>query len=230
MTGSATRVGPLLSFMDVGTATAHYGFEPSLSFDVYAGQVVSLDVPERLGVTITRMVRGEVEPTSGTVFLLGRDVTTIGVAEMRRAFASTVCTLPSFPRVDDSMSVGEWLMQKLLLKGLKASAASQEVDKVLADAGRETLATRYPAELSPTEVRWTSLLHTLIARPRLVIAESEAFGADPRTAAPMVNHTRGWCTRSRSAVLWPTHWLRGACMATRMLVYSAGRCVDADEE
>lgn len=230
VTGSATRVGPLLSFVDVGTATAYYGFEASLSFDVFAGQVVSVDVPERLGVAITRMVRGEVEPTTGTVFLLGRDVSTMDRVEMQRTFASTVSTLPSFPRIDDSMSVREWLMQRLLLRGMRAALAAQEVEEALVNAGRVTLGDRYPAELSPTEIRWTSLLHSLIGRPRLVIAESEAFGADPRTATAMVSHTRDWCMQSRSAVIWPTHWLRGACMATRMLVYSAGRCVDADED
>ncbi|MBX7161789.1 MAG: hypothetical protein K1X95_15995 [Acidimicrobiia bacterium] len=223
-------MGPLLSFIDVGTGSAYYGFEASLSFDVYAGQVVSLDVPERLGVTIARMVRGEVEPTTGSAFLLGRDITTMGPAEIRRAHSSTVATLPSFPRVDDSMSVREWLMQKLLLRGLRPTAAAREVVRALSGAGREDLGIRYPAELSATEIRWTSLLHTLIGEPRLVVAESEAFGTDPRSAAAMIGYARDWCTRTRSAVLWPTHWLRGACMATRMLVYSAGRCVDADED
>lgn len=72
MAGSATLVGPLQSFRDVGTGAAYHGFEASLTFDVPAGQVVSVDVPERLGVAITRMARGDVHPSTGTVLLLGR--------------------------------------------------------------------------------------------------------------------------------------------------------------
>lgn len=44
MAGSVARVGPLLSFVEVGMERAYYGYEPSLTFDVYAGQVVSVDV------------------------------------------------------------------------------------------------------------------------------------------------------------------------------------------
>lgn len=128
------------------------------------------------------------------------------------------------------MTVRERLMQKLLLEGHRGSRAAREVEAVLARSGREAIAARYPAELSPTEVRWTSLLHTLIGDPRVVIAESEAFGTDPRTASAMVGFARRWCSKFQTGFLWPTHWLRGACMATRMLVYAAGRCVDADED
>lgn len=229
MGDAGTRVGPLLSFTEVGTERKYFGFDVSITFDLYGGQVLAIDVPERLALSMVRMCRRDVAPARGAIFLLGRDLATFGTTEFGKILSSTIATVPTFPRIDDSMTVREWLVQRLLLRGMRSARAAGEVDALLAWAGKEPFAGCYPADLSPTEVRWVSMMDALVSRPRLIIVESEAFGADPGSACGMIRALEDWCRSSGAAAFWPTSWLRGACMAGRMLVYSSGSCVDADE-
>lgn len=226
---AATRVGPVLSFAEVGTERKYFGFDVSLSFDLYCGQVLAIDVPERLALSLVRMTRREVSPARGEIFLLGRNLTTFGRTEFTRILADTLATVPTFPRIDDSMTVREWLTHRLLLRGMRVARAGDEVDDLLDWAGKRSFASCFPADLSPTEIRWVSMLNVMVSRPRLLLVEPEAFGTDPAAASGMIRALGDWCHSSGASALWPTSWLRGACMADRMLVYASGRCVDADE-
>jgi spermidine/putrescine transport system ATP-binding protein len=135
------------------------------------GEFFSLLGPSGCGKTTTmRMIAGFEEPTGGTVFLDGRDVT--GVSPNKRDVNMVFQSYALFPHLSTYQNVAFGLERKKVAKAEVRSRVGEELERVglAAEAGRK------PAQLSGGQQQRVALARALVNLPKVLLLD-EPLGA-----------------------------------------------------
>ena len=194
----------------------------SLDLAVPAGELVTLVGPSGSGKsTILRMVNRLVEPTSGRVFLGGRDVTDVDPVRLRRGIGYVIQRVGLFPHLTVGANVAT-VPQLLGWDGARVRARSGEMLELV---GLEpaTYAARYPHELSGGQQQRVGVARALAADPPVLLMD-EPFGAvDPIARDHLQGEFRRIQRELGTTVLFVTHDVDEAVrLADRVVVLSQG--------
>lgn len=194
-----------------------------ISFEVAAGELMVLLGPSGCGKTTTlKSINRLVEPTSGTVYLDGRDVRAGDAIALRRSVGYVFQGFGLFPHMTVAENVG--IVPGLL--GWPEDETRARVDELLDLVGlppREYGA-RFPKELSGGQQQRVGLARALAARPRVLLMD-EPFGAlDPVTRDALQLELRRIHEALGLTTVMVTHDMTEALLlADRILVMAKGR-------
>ena len=156
-----------------GTVAVH-----DLDLDVGAGEICVLVGPSGCGKTTTmRMINRLVEPTTGTISINGRDVTSTDVKGLRRGIGYVIQAIGLFPHQTVRTNVAT--VCKLL--GWDKTRTAARVDELLELVGLDpaVYGDRYPHQLSGGQRQRVGVARALAADPPVLLMD-EPFGAvDP---------------------------------------------------
>ncbi|MEU4311281.1 ABC transporter ATP-binding protein [Nocardia sp. NPDC024068] len=151
-----------------------------LNLDISRGEIVMLIGPSGCGKTTTlKMMNRLIEPTSGSIFVNGADVTTTDPTELRRSIGYVIQQVGLFPH----LRVGENVSAVLRLLKWPKNRITQRVDEMLDLVGLDPslYRDRFPKELSGGQKQRVGVARALAADP-LILLMDEPFGAvDPIT-------------------------------------------------
>jgi osmoprotectant transport system ATP-binding protein len=154
-----------------------------LTLHVEAGEVVALVGSSGSGKTTTlRMINRLIEPTTGTITVDGRDVSSLPAHELRRGIGYVIQQSGLFPHRTVLANVAT--VPRLLGwdKGRANSRATELLELVGLD---DTFADRYPAQLSGGQQQRVGVARALAADPPVLLMD-EPFGAvDPIVRAQL---------------------------------------------
>jgi osmoprotectant transport system ATP-binding protein len=156
-----------------GTVAVH-----ELSMTVQAGELVALVGPSGSGKSTTlRMVNRLIEPTSGRIWLDGRDVTNVDPVQLRRGIGYVIQRVGLFPHLTVADNVAT--VPKLLgWDGRRAATRTRELLE-LVGLEPDVHGRRYPHELSGGQQQRVGVARALAADPPVLLMD-EPFGAvDP---------------------------------------------------
>lgn len=150
-----------------------------ISLSVEAGEFVSLVGQSGAGKsTMIKLFTREELPTSGRIFVAGRDISELSRSE-----------LPSYRRkigiiFQDFRLLGQKTVAENISYALEVCGASNEdikrrVPKILELVGLEHRATNYPPELSGGEQQRVAIARALIHSPKILIADEPTGNLDP---------------------------------------------------
>lgn len=143
----------------------------SLTFE--AGTLNILLGPTLSGKTsLMRLMAGLDQPSSGTVFFGGRDVT--GVPVQKRHVAMVYQQFINYP----NLSVFENIASPLRITGVAAAEIKQRVAKVAALLKLENMLKRSPQELSGGQQQRTALARALVKEADLVLLDEPLANLD----------------------------------------------------
>jgi osmoprotectant transport system ATP-binding protein len=149
-----------------------------LSLDVPAGEIAVLVGPSGCGKTTTmRMVNRLVEPTSGSIFVGGEDVTRANPVKLRRGIGYVIQQVGLFPH----QTVGANVATVPRLLGWERRRSRSRVDELLELVGLDPARhrDRYPHQLSGGQRQRVGVARALAADPPVLLMD-EPFGAvDP---------------------------------------------------
>ncbi|MGH9115896.1 MAG: ABC transporter ATP-binding protein [Acidimicrobiales bacterium] len=194
----------------------------SLDLDVGAGELCMLVGPSGSGKTTTmRMINRLIEPTSGRIFLDGRDVTHVDAVELRRHIGYVIQHVGLFPHLTVADNIGT--VPRLL--GWDRTRVRLRTRELLQLVGLDPdrHARRYPAELSGGQRQRAGVARALAADPPVLLMD-EPFGAiDPITRARLQGEFLRLQHELRKTVVFVTHDVEEAvALGDRIAVLAEG--------
>jgi osmoprotectant transport system ATP-binding protein len=194
-----------------------------VSFEVGAGETCVLLGPSGCGKTTTlRMINRLVAPTSGKVFIEGRDTSAADPVELRRTIGYVIQQIGLFPNMTVAENIG--VVPRLLSwDRARMRRRAEELLAMLALDPAEFL-DRYPNELSGGQAQRVGVARALAADPPVLLMD-EPFGAvDPVNREVIQDEFLRMQKALRKTVLFVSHDIDEAVkMADRIAIFRAGR-------
>jgi spermidine/putrescine transport system ATP-binding protein len=142
-----------------------------ISLAIEPGQFFALLGPSGCGKTTTlRMIGGFEEPTSGSIYLGGKDV--VGLPPYKRDVNTVFQSYALFPH----LSIFENVAFGMRRQGLRGQQLSGRVQSILELVDLHGLETRKPRQLSGGQQQRVALARALVNKPRVLLLD-EPLGA-----------------------------------------------------
>jgi osmoprotectant transport system ATP-binding protein len=199
-----------------------------VTFEIFEGECVTFVGPSGCGKTTTvKLLNRLVEPTQGTIYLNGEDISSIDVIALRRNIGYVIQDVGLFPH----MTVAQNISLVPRLKGWSQMDQQKRTDELLTLVGLEPEAfrNRYPHQLSGGQKQRVGVARGLAADPPVILMD-EPFGAlDPITRAQLQEEFLRLHSTLRKTILFVTHDIDEAIkLGDRMAVMRNGRIVQFD--
>ena len=211
-----------------------------IGLQIHAGEVLGLVGESGSGKTTVGMallghVRRGGKVGGGAVNIDGRNLSTLGDAELRNLRGGVVSYIPQDPgtALNPALRIGTQLAEVL-----EAHASSWSEDE-RRERVRETLAEvalptdevflrRYPHQLSGGQQQRVAIAMAFANRPKVIVCDEPTTGLDVTTQARVLETVRDLCRGHQVAALYVTHDLAVVAeLADRVAVMYAGRIVES---
>src|SRR6476661_3371250 len=148
-----------------------------LSLSIAKGSVTVFVGPSGCGKTTSlRMINRMVEPTSGTITVDGRDVTSVPAAELRRSMGYVMQSAGLLPH----RSVLDNIATVPRLNGVSKPDARKRARELLDVVGlAPSLGGRYPSQLSGGQQQRVGVARALAADPPVLLMDEPFSAVDP---------------------------------------------------
>lgn len=187
--------------------TKRYGSEKSaamavkgVDFVIPKGSLTTILGPSGCGkTTILRMIAGLEMPTSGQIFIDGKEVTTLGPADRNVSLVFQSYAL--FPH----MSVIENVAYGLKMSNVPKAQAIQKAKATLQLVGLIGFDDRLPSELSGGQQQRVALARALVLEPAVLLFDEPLSNLDARLRREMREEIRSLQQRLNLTVAYVTH-------------------------
>lgn len=196
-----------------------------VSLAVDSGTIVGLEGPSGSGKsTVLHAVSGLLRPTSGTVELLGTDLTSLSDRARARTRHRHVGIVFQRFHLLPSLSARANVALPLVQSGVRRSKRRDRATRLLEQVGLGDRVTHLPGELSGGEQQRVALARALSTDPDVIVADEPTGELDTATGADVLELLTA-LGRER-AVLIASHDDDTLSIADRVVTLHDGRVVD----
>ena len=149
----------------------------TVSIEIRRGEIVGLLGPNGAGKTTTfYMITGMVKPTSGKVYINGRDISKF---PMYRRSRMGIGYLSQEPSVFRKLSVEDNIKAILETLGISRQERKQRLEGLLDELGLKKLRDNKAFTLSGGERRKVEITRALVTNPQYILLDEPFSGVDP---------------------------------------------------
>ncbi len=174
-----------------------------LMLDAVRDVSITLDPGRTLGIvgesgcgksTLSRMLVGTLTPTSGSIWVCGVELSTLGGVAQRNILRDVQMVFQSpYTSLDPRMRIGDIVREPLDIneRKLPLRARAERVIDMLERVGlNRSDAARYPHELSGGQQQRVGIARALVRRSRIVICDEPVSALDVSVQAQVINLLR----------------------------------------
>jgi len=196
-----------------------------ISLAVTEGEFFSLLGPSGCGKTTTlRMIGGFEEPTAGSIYLGGKDVT--DVPPYKRDVNTVFQSYALFPHLDVFNNVAYGLKRKKV----EAGETRKRVEEILVLVDLEGFGARRPNQLSGGQQQRVALARALVNRPQVLLLDEPLGALDLKLRKHMQLELKRIQQEVGITFIYVTHDQEEAMtMSNRLAVMNAGRMEQVGE-
>jgi putative ABC transport system ATP-binding protein len=195
-----------------------------VSFDVEAGDFVALMGPSGCGKSTLLHLCGAMDrPSSGTITLNERDLSSLGDDELTRVRREQVGFVFQFFNLLPTLTVSDNIALPCLLAGMKGEQADQRARTLAERVGIAHRLSHYPQQISGGEMQRAAIARALIHQPALLVADEPTGNLDSENGANVLALVAELNRELKVTVLLATHADDVAAAATRTIRMRDGR-------
>jgi putative ABC transport system ATP-binding protein len=197
-----------------------------VSLEVAPGEVVALYGPSGSGkTTLLMMVAMLLEPTSGSILIGERDISSLSEREASHFRLSQLGFIrQSFDLLPGVSTIDNAILK--LLKTMRWSEAQREVTPLLRSLGLGERLQHRSETLSMGERQRVMIARALSTRPRLLLADEPTGSLDTRRGREVLELLQGLCREREVAAVLVSHDPMAALYADRVFTLRDGKLSD----
>lgn len=205
------------------TGNQTYHVLKQISLAVYHGDVHLLMGPSGSGkTTLLSILGGILTPTSGTVNILGKDITTLSrqkLSQFRRQHIGFIFQgFNLFP----ALTAAENVQVAMKLKGIKPHRWDRIASTLLGHVGLGDKVNQYPHDLSGGQKQRVAIARALVGSPPIIMADEPTAALDSHSGHAVISLLRNLAKEGSSTVLMVTHDPRIKDVADRIAYLEDG--------
>ena len=217
----------MVVFDNVTKSFGNHTVISDLSLEIPRGQFTVLIGPSGCGKTTTlKMINRLIEPTRGTIYVDGQDITKVSPVDLRRQIGYVIQQIGLFPNMTIEQNI-EVVPRLLKWPKEKRRERTMELLEMVGMDPKQYMG-RYPSELSGGQQQRIGVLRALAVSPPLILMD-EPFGAlDPITREALQDEIKKLQVNLGITVVFVTHDIDEAVkLADRIILMTDGKIVQA---
>lgn len=196
----------------------------NVSFRVEQGEFVAIVGASGSGKsTLLHLIGGVDRPTSGKVFIDGKDIYKMDDDTLAIFRRRQVGLIYQFYNLIPILNVEENITLPLELDGRKVEA--NELNELLKTLGLDQRRTHLPNELSGGQQQRTSIGRAMITHPALILADEPTGNLDSKSSEEIVELLKLSNKKYKQTIIMITHNLEIASIADRIIKIEDGHIV-----
>ena len=193
----------MIRFENVSMSYGEHRVLQNLNLHIKEGQLVVLIGPSGCGKTTTlQLINRLLHPTSGKIYINGKDISTVNAVELRRNIGYVIQEIGLFPHMTIRQNIE---IVPTLLKWSEEQRKNRSAELLKLVGMDESYLSRYPAKLSGGQQQRIGLLRALAAEPPIILMD-EPFGAlDPITRESLQDEILTLQKKLHKTIVFVTH-------------------------
>ncbi len=197
-----------------------------VSVDFARGEWTAVVGPSGSGKsTLLHLVAGIDVPTSGEVWVDGRELSKLSDDDLTRHRRDRIGVIYQFFNLLPTLSVRENVALPALLAGRPEKETLVRADRLIEEVGLTARGRARPATLSGGEMQRAAVARALILEPPLVLADEPTGNLDTRAGQAVLEALQALTRARGTAVLLVTHSPEAAALADRIVSLRDGALV-----
>ena len=176
--------------------------------------------------TLLNILIGLDDPTSGQVFILGRDMAMLVEAERARLRRESIGIMFQNAHLFPSLTALENVEMPLRLARMAPEQRTRQALEALKQVGLSQRMRHRGLELSGGEQQRVALARALVHNPRFIVADEPTGNLDTVTGREISNLLRDIAHKAQVGLLVATHDATVVASSDRMLRINDGRIID----
>ena len=195
-----------------------------LRLEVLEGQSVSIIGSSGSGKsTLMHILGGLDKPTSGSVVLMGQDLSQLGQKQLGLLRNQYLGFVYQFDHLLPEFSALENVMMPLLIGKMKKAEAEQRAVEMLEKAGLKKRIQHRPSELSGGERQRAAIARALVTRPKCLLADEPTGNLDRKNAQNVLDMMLDLKSELNTSLIVVTHDDELAGRFDRVMLMHDGR-------
>jgi putative ABC transport system ATP-binding protein len=194
-----------------------------VNLSVMSGELSAVMGPSGSGKsTLMHILAGLDRPTSGTVEIAGREITTMNDNELTLLRREHIGFIFQFFNLLPMLTAEENILLPVSLAGEKPDRAW--VDELIAKVGLSDRREHRPSELSGGQQQRVAIARSLVTRPTVLFADEPTGNLDSTTSEEILTLLRESVDGYGQTIVMVTHDANAAAYADHTLFIADGRC------
>ncbi len=201
-----------------------------VTLDIDTGELVILMGPSGSGkTTLLSAVGCLLRPTSGSVRLLGQEVTRLEESELQKIRLDRVGFVFQSFNLFSTLTAAQNVALAFDLKGVGRRAATGRAADLLEQVGLASKSDAYPADLSGGQKQRVAIARALALDPPIILADEPTAALDSQSGLTVIHLLRDLARQKGRAVVIVSHDDRILRFADRIVRIADGQIVAGDQ-
>lgn len=202
----------------------------NINFSVKKGEFLSIMGPSGGGKsTLLYLLGGLDKPTSGTVSINDKDISTIKEKQMSKLRRNEIGFVFQFYNLVPNLTVEDNIMLPLMLDGKKLKNYNKKLDEILGIIGMKDKRKLTPRELSGGQQQRVAIARALIFEPEIIFLDEPIGNLDSKTGTEIMELFRKINVQYGKTLIQVTHSSESANYGTSIIKLIDGEIIDRVE-